>query len=151
MKAREFLLQIRRTPGMYAANKEAFCAMIVTALQMDDIEFMIPGHGSNTGNFYAKHIGRKGSAIVGCNDSFDDVWAHAVVDDALSLLDAPPPEKIEISKEDAKYCWANIGSTKFLVFKGSIKVKDNRYDGSNVVVSCTSAASRDAAMRLLNL
>lgn len=86
MTAKEYLNMMRRAPKMKASSKEAFCAQVITALIMDDIKFEVPGHGSNSGNFYAKHIGHQGSAIVGCNDPFDDKWAHAVIDDALSFI-----------------------------------------------------------------
>lgn len=86
MKAKDYLAKLRQAPGMFASNKESFCAQVITALIMDDIEFKIPGPGSDVGNFYAKHIGRQGSAIIGCNDPFDDEWAHAVIDDALSFI-----------------------------------------------------------------
>lgn len=86
MKAQEFLQKMRYAPGMYASNKESFCAQVVTALIMDDINFHCPGYGNSVGNFYAKHIGHYGNSIVGCNDSFDDDWAHSVIDDALSFI-----------------------------------------------------------------
>lgn len=86
MKARDFLMKVRAAPGMFASNKEAFCMTVLTALVMDDVTFEVPGHGSPSGNFLAKHVGHRGAAIVGCNDPFDDEWAHAVVDDALSLI-----------------------------------------------------------------
>lgn len=86
MKAKDYLEQLRKTPRMFASNKESFCAQVLTALIMDDVEFNMTGPGSSGGNFYAKHIGHQGSAIIGCNDPFDDEWAHSVVDDALSFI-----------------------------------------------------------------
>lgn len=86
MKAKDYLGKLRRAPRMFASNKESFCAQVLTALIMDDVEFEVPGDGNSGGNFYAKHIGHQGCAIIGCNDPFDDEWAHAVVDDALSFI-----------------------------------------------------------------
>lgn len=143
-KARKFLLELHRTPKMYATNKEAFCAIVINTLYMCDINFEIPGNGNNgVGNFYAKHIGSQGSAIVGCNDSFDDKWAHGVVDDAMSFIDAPPPGKIKIKKGNETYCWANVGNKKFIVYKGDALE-------TNIVAACPNVSARDAALRLLS-
>lgn len=86
MKAKEYLENMRKAPLMFASNKEAFCAQIVTSLIMDDVTINCPGPGSSSGNFYAKHIGHYGAAIIGCNDSFDEEWAFNVIDDALSFI-----------------------------------------------------------------
>jgi hypothetical protein len=87
MKAIEFLEKLRRTPGMWASNKEAFCVSVLTALIMDDIAFKVAGLGNSSGNFLKRHIGYHGAAISGSNDPFSDEWAHAVVDDALRLIE----------------------------------------------------------------
>lgn len=89
MRAIEFLIDLRKRPTMYASNKEAFCAAVITALAMEDVRVDTPGHGNPEGNFYAKHIGHYGSSIVGCNDPFDIEWAHTVIDDAISYLINP--------------------------------------------------------------
>lgn len=87
LKARKFLEELRKYPCITNSTKEAFCAIIVTALTMDDIEILTNGDMCAGNNFYAKHIGREGPCLVGGNDSFDDEWAFKVIDDALSFVD----------------------------------------------------------------
>lgn len=86
MKAKYLLNKLREAPKMCASNKEAFCAIVLTALSMEDIFIDMPGPGTAGGSFYAKHIGHQGNAIVGCNDPFDDEWAHSVIDDAIIFI-----------------------------------------------------------------
>lgn len=79
MKAKDFLGMLRATPQMFASNKEAFVAQVVTSLIMEDI-------GIGFGEFYAKHLNQYGSMLLSCDDPFDDEWAHVVVDEALAFI-----------------------------------------------------------------
>lgn len=79
MKAKDFLDMIRATPQMYASNKEAYVAQVVTALIMEDVTLAI-------GEFYGKHLCQYGSLLLTADDPVDDEWAHGVVDEALKLF-----------------------------------------------------------------
>jgi len=84
MKAKAVLEQMRRVPKMCASNKEAFCAIAATALNMEDTKEF---HG---GEFYKRHMNGPGNTITGYNDRFNDKWAQAVIDDALSFIKDNP-------------------------------------------------------------
>jgi|SRR5271168_3164830 len=96
MKARSVLEQMRRVPKMFASNKEAFCATVVTAFWMEEVK------GFHGGKFYKRHMNGPGNTIVGCNDPFNDKWARAVIDDAMSILKdskKPCPHLTEYHKQ----------------------------------------------------
>jgi hypothetical protein len=81
--AREFLLRVRRAPHSWASTKEGLALTVLSALMVDGIEIPIRGPGNS---FLARHVGSKGNCIVGLRDPYEDEWAHAVVDDALSFI-----------------------------------------------------------------
>jgi len=92
-RAKKFLERVRETPGMFASNKEAFCATVHTAIYVD-------GYDVSGGDFYTKHLGARGAAFANVSEPFDNAWAHAVVDDALSYYEREPlrDDKAEVER-----------------------------------------------------
>lgn len=92
-RAKKFLEQVRKAPAMYATNKEAFCATVHTAIYVD-------GYAVSGSDFFMKHLRGRGREIEAAHESFDDAWAHAVVDDALSYYEREPlrDDKAEIER-----------------------------------------------------
>ncbi len=42
--------------------------------------------GFEVRSFYDAHLVRSGCAYVGCDENYEDSWAHEVIDDAVSKL-----------------------------------------------------------------
>lgn len=80
VKAKEILALTRKTPGMFAYHRESFLNRIATVLEILEIDFEIT-------DFYAKHLGTHGSIYLTLSDTFDDNWAHAVIDDAFQMIE----------------------------------------------------------------
>jgi hypothetical protein len=79
-KGKEILTITRRTPRMFAYHRESFINRVATVLEMLDVTFEVT-------EFYGKHLGTYGAAYLTVSDTFDDEWAHTVIDDALSMIE----------------------------------------------------------------
>jgi hypothetical protein len=70
---------------MYASIKESFVFSIAILL-----ELVLEVDNEIIRGFIGRHLGRYGSILKTAGDPVDNEWGHAVVDDALSMI-----EKIE--------------------------------------------------------
>lgn len=78
-RAIAFLEQTHKTPRMFCFTKEGLLMRVTTTLDLAGIEF-------NGINFYKKYLELQGSAFKGLSDSFDDLWARKIIDEALEMI-----------------------------------------------------------------
>lgn len=81
-KAADLISHARRAPAMIATSKEAFMAIVCTALEMAGVHLKLQ-------DFYLVHIKTRGSVYVDLHEEVrgNDEWAHKVCDDALARLE----------------------------------------------------------------
>lgn len=78
-RVREVLASTRLTPRMYAWSREALMSRVSALME-------IAIDGFEVRSFYDAHLVRSGCAYVGCDENYEDSWAHEVIDDAVSKL-----------------------------------------------------------------
>jgi hypothetical protein len=78
MKAKDFILMIKKSPRMFAETKEGFLCRITTALAMEDID---------SKELYPRHLQMYGNMFINLTHWFNDEWANKVIDDALEIIE----------------------------------------------------------------
>lgn len=79
-RAKEILAITRKAPGMFAYYRESLLSRVATVLEMAEVDFVAT-------KFYGKHAGTYGNTYKTLHDTFDDNWAHQVIDDALKMIE----------------------------------------------------------------
>lgn len=82
-RAVDLITNLRRAPAMWATTKEAFMAIVCTALDMAGVRL-------KSEEFFLVHIKTSGSVYVDLHEETrgNDEWAHKVCDDAIARLEA---------------------------------------------------------------
>lgn len=79
-RAKELLITTRKTPKMFVLCKESLLCRVTTILEMANVVLDIT-------KFYKEHLKEDRSTYSLLNESFEDEWAHKVIDAALVLIE----------------------------------------------------------------
>ena len=77
---KEILNRLRLTPRMCASVRESYVAQVAIVLAMLQIQV-------DDQDLFYKYLGPVGGTLTTCLEPVDTEWAHAVIDNALKLID----------------------------------------------------------------